>query len=61
MMVLKQHCLSLCRILNDPSHQTSGCGLENDRPGEFYITMDPEEYICPPKGYKRKQNQSYNP
>lgn len=48
--------------MNDPSHQIWDDSLENDRPGQVYITMDPDEYIPPPKGYKliQKQNRPFN-
>ena len=46
--------------MNDPFHQTSDDSLENDDPEDIYITMDPTEYIPPPKDYKPKKKRSLN-
>ena len=48
--------------MNDPSDQIWDHRLENDRHGELYVTMDTEEYIPPPKGYKpiQKQNRPFD-
>ena len=44
--------------MNDPTHQTLDDSLENDDPEGIYITMNPTEYIPPPKDYKPKKKQS---
>ena len=46
--------------MNNPTHQTSDDSLENDDPEGIYITMNPTEYIPPPKDYKPKKKQSLN-
>ena len=48
--------------MSDPSYEIWDDNYENDGPGELYITMDSDEYIPPPKGYKLipKQNRPFN-
>ena len=42
--------------MNDPAHPSSDDDLvERDKPEEIYITMDPQEFIPPPKNYKHKK------
>ena len=45
--------------MNDPS-KTSDDSLENDKPEDIYISMDPAEYIHPPKDYKPKKKRLIN-
>ena len=45
--------------MNDPTHEISDDDLENDKPEEVYITMDPSQYIPPPEDYKPKKNNSW--